>query len=104
MACRAGCRTQDHASYAACLQSANVTVGATINSVLQPMWEATKTDLTAYRSARANGIQPEATSTEKVREAEAATRVLGRPYNAEKDPPASLIKTKTAAKFVNWKE
>ena len=102
--CRSGCPTQDHGSYAACLRAANVTVGATINSPLQQMWEATKADLPAYRQARADGIQPEATSMEKVREAQTATRMLGRPYNAEKDPPAKLISSKTAAKFVNWKE
>jgi hypothetical protein len=68
------------------------------------MYDATKGDLKAYRDARSHGIQPESTTKEKVREAEAATRMLGRPYNAEKDPPARMVSTKTAAKFVNWKE
>ena len=99
--CRSGCRTQDHASYSECLRSANVTVTATINSPLQGMYEKTKTDLSAYRTARSHGIQPENTSVEKVREAESATRRLGRPYNAEKDPPAAMIANKNAARFVN---
>ena len=102
--CRSGCPTKDHESYAACLKSSGVAVAATINSPSQRMYDATKGDLKAYRDARSHGIQPESTTKEKVREAEAATRTLGRPYNAEKDPPARLISTKTAAKFVNWKE
>jgi hypothetical protein len=65
------------------------------------MWSQTKNDLNAYRSARANGIQPESTSLAKVREAEAASRHLGRPYNADTMPPASMIVNKTTARFVN---
>lgn len=65
------------------------------------MWSKTKRDLAAYRAARANGIQPEGTSVEKVREAETATRRLGRPYDANTDPPANLIVNKNAARFVN---
>lgn len=101
MACRSGCKSKDHGSYAECLQAAGVTVAATINSPLQPMYEATKTDLPAYQSARRNGIQPGGTSLEKVRAAEQASRLLGRPYNGEKDPPADMIVNKKTAKFVN---
>lgn len=101
MTCRSGCRTKDHRSYAQCLQAANVTVNATINSQLQGMWEKTKTDLSAYQTARANGIQPGGTSAEKVREAESASRMLGRPYNANTDPPANMIVNKNTARFVN---
>lgn len=101
MTCREGCRTKDHESYAQCLRSARVTVNATINSQLQGMWEKTKTDLSAYQTARANGIQPGGTSVEKVRDAESATRLLGRPYNANTDPPANMIVNKNTARFVN---
>jgi hypothetical protein len=65
------------------------------------MYEATKKDLPAYRTARAHGIQPGGTSLEKVRHAEQATKLLGRPYNAEKDPPANLIVNKNTARFTN---
>jgi len=65
------------------------------------MWSKTKRDLAAYRTARANGIQPEGTTVEKVREAETATRRLGRPYDANTMPPANLIVNKNAARFVN---
>jgi hypothetical protein len=99
--CRTGCATKDHDSYADCLIAANVTVNATAISPLKSMYERTKTDLTAYGSARRNGIQPEGTTVEKVRQAETASRALGRPYNANVDPPASMIVNKNAARFVN---
>lgn len=99
--CRTGCHTKDHASYAECLQAANVTVTAVINSPMQGMFEKTKTDLSAYATAKRNGIQPGGTSVEKVREAESASRALGRPYNANTDPPANLIVNKNTARFVN---
>jgi len=83
------------------LQAANVTVTAVVNSPLQRMYETTKKDLSAYQTARANGIQPEGTTVEKVREAEAATRRLGRPYDANTMPPANMIVNKNAARFVN---
>lgn len=104
MSCRSGCPTQSHDSYAACLRAANVQVNEVMNSPLQGMYERTKGELSAYQAARANGIQPGGTTLAKVREAEAATRLLGRPYNGEKDPPAHMITSKSAAKFVNWKE
>lgn len=101
MNCREGCPTKDHATYGECLKAANVTVTATINSPLQPMYEKTKSDLSAFADARAHGIMPESTTKEKVDQAKAATKALGRPYNASKDPPAHMIATKNAAKFVN---
>lgn len=101
MTCRTGCPTKDHTSYAACLRAANPKIAATINSPLQSMWETTKGDLSAYQTARANGIQPGGTTLEKVRQAEAASRMLGRAYNAEKDPPADMIVNKNTARFVN---
>lgn len=101
MTCRSGCSTQDHVSYSDCLRSANVRVTATVNSALQPMWEKTKSDLSAYEAARRNGIQPEGTTVQKVREAESASRALGRPYDANTMPPANLIVNKNTARFVN---
>lgn len=101
MNCRSGCVEKNHDSYAQCLQSANVTVAATINSPLQSMFEGTKSDLVQYRSARANGIQPGGTTPQKVADAVSATRLLGRPYNGEVDVPANLIVTKKAAAYAN---
>jgi hypothetical protein len=93
--------SQDHVSYSDCLRSANVRVTATVNSALQPVWEKTKSDLSAYEAARRNGIQPEGTTVQKVREAESASRALGRPYDANTMPPANLIVNKNTARFVN---
>ena len=99
--CRTGCRTKDHASWAECARAANPTVNATVTSNLAGMWSKTKTDLAAYETARRNGIQPEGTTVEKVREAEKASKALGRPYDANTMPPANMIVNKNTARFVN---
>ena len=65
------------------------------------MFDQTKMELSAYDAARRNGIQPEGTTINKVKAAEDASRALGRPYNADVDPPANMIATKNAARFVN---
>jgi len=102
MSCREGCKTKDHESYAACLRSASVTVSAmNTTTPMNDAFNQTKKDLSAYQTARLNGIQPEGTSTEKVRAAEQASRLLGRAYNAEKDPPANMINSKKTAQFTN---
>lgn len=101
MYCRSGCKEQNHSSYAECLRAANVQQAATMNSTLQGYYDTTKTELSAYRTARANGIQPEGTTMTKIKAAEEASRVLGRAYNADSDPPASLVTNKATAKFLN---
>lgn len=101
MTCRTGCPTKDHASYAECLRAANVQMPAVLTSPLQQVWDKTKSDLSAYRAARANGIQPGGTTLEKVRQAEDASRLLGRPYDANTMPPADMIVNKNTARFVN---
>ena len=68
---------------------------------MQRMFEQTKTELSAYKNARANGIQPEGTPIDKVREAETASRRLGRPYDANTMPPAKMIVNNNSARFVN---
>lgn len=100
MACRSGCPTQDHASWAQCAKASNISVTATINSPQQTMFDQTKRELRAYQEARSHGIQPEGTTMDKIESAKAATEMLGRPYNAEKDPPAKFIDSKTASAFV----
>lgn len=54
-------------------------------------------EIDAYREARDQGIQPAGTSMRKIEEAIKASETLGRPYNAEKMPPASKINKNTAA-------
>ena len=48
-------------------------------------------ELNAYENARANGIQPGGTSMAKIRAAEKASEILGRPYNANTMPAAERI-------------
>jgi hypothetical protein len=98
MNCRSGCKTKDHETYGQCLSAANIRAAATMNN---PFASDVKKELSAYRSARVNGIQPEGTTMNKVREAESASRALGRPYNANVDPPANLIVNKNTARFLN---
>lgn len=100
MACRSGCPTQDHASWAQCAKASNISVTAIINSPKQGMFEQTKRELSAYEAVRRDGIQPEGTTMAKITAAREATRRLGRAYNAEKDPPAHLISSKSAAAYV----
>ena len=101
MACRTNCATQDHGSFGACARAANIKVNAVMVSPQRSMFDHTKMELSAYDAARRNGIQPEGTTINKVKAAEDASRALGRPYNADVDPPANMIATKNAARFVN---
>jgi len=54
-------------------------------------------ELTAYKDARAQGIQPGGTSMEKIREAETASEVLNKPYNANSMPDAKHVNKSTVA-------
>lgn len=101
MSCRSGCKTKDHATWGECARAANLKVSAVMESEFSDAFRKTETDLNAYRTARANGIQPAGTTVEKVREAEAATRLLGKPYDADTMPPANLIVNKNTAHVVN---
>ena len=101
MSCRSGCLTKDHESWGACARAANLKVSAVMESAHTDAWRKTETDLAAYRTARANGIQPGGTTVEKVREAESATRLLGRPYDADTMPPANMIVNKATAAVAN---
>lgn len=101
MACRTGCKTKDHASWAECARAANPTIAATANSAKRDNYDLTRKELKSYKDARSAGIQPEGTTMDKINEAKAATKALGRPYNADSDPPARFIATKKAAQYVN---
>ena len=92
-ACRSGCLTQDHATWGECARAANLRINAVMVSPLRDVWDKTNSDLAAYREARGDGIQPEGTTMQKVQEARNATSLLGRPYNADVDPPARMIVT-----------
>lgn len=56
-----------------------------------------ESELSAYANAKAQGIQPGGTTMEKIREAERASEVLNKPYNAESMPDAKHVNKSTAA-------
>lgn len=101
--CRTGCKTRDHLSYADCLADINVGSGY-MNSSLAPVFDQTKRDLKAYATARANGIWPSSTTEAKVRDAERASRLLGRPYDSGVDAPSSKIVNQATARYSNMKD
>jgi hypothetical protein len=73
MACRSGCVTQDHNSWGDCLRASNIqmSTGDANGGLVDGGWTNKKWDneLKLYRDARAQGIQPEGTSTAKIRKA-----------------------------------
>lgn len=73
MACRSGCVTQDHDSWGDCLRASNIqmSTGDANGGLVDGGWTNKKWDneLKLYRDARAQGIQPEGTSTAKIRKA-----------------------------------
>lgn len=82
MACTSGCQTRDHQSYAECLRSKAPKV-AYCNSAggydltTQKRWDR---DLDAYRSARAEGMQPAGTAKHHVEAAKAISDATGSAY------------------------
>ena len=54
-------------------------------------------ELTAYKDARSQGIQPGGTTIEKIREAETASEALGKPYNSNTMPDAKHVNKSTVA-------
>ena len=78
MFCRAGCRTKDHESYAACLQAAKpgMAFGRTIRT-------ETERELANYKAARDAGIQPAGTRQHNIDAANAVSDKYGAAFNAE---------------------
>lgn len=85
MACRTGCRTRDHGSYDACLKDAGVRTylaspSRGLDGTTQKRWDA---DLSAYRDARKQGIQPDGTTRRKVEQAVKASDAAGAAYGRD---------------------
>lgn len=59
----------------------------------QKKWDK---ELSFYKEARAQGVQPEGTSRQAVQKALEVSEVINKPYNAEKMPKAKHITIKTA--------
>jgi hypothetical protein len=66
------------------------------DSMPQKKWDS---ELSAYRDARSQGIQPAGTSMKKINEAKEASQKLGVAYNAESMADAQKV-TKQSAKLM----
>ena len=87
MACRTGCKTKSHSSYHECLRDAGVRTylaspSRGLDGTTEKRWNA---ELTAYRDARRQGIQPDGTTKAKVeaavRRSDAAGAAYGRDFS-----------------------
>lgn len=71
MTCRTGCATQNHATYGECLRAASLRVGwsrsATDVTLDRSYEKRNQRELDLYKAARDQGIQPDGTSTGKIR-------------------------------------
>lgn len=92
--CRAGCRTQDHATWGDCLRAAAVCTylaspSKGLDGTAQKKWDH---ELDLYAKARKEGIQPDATKLNKITEAmrlsDAAGAAYGRDFS-KADPTAA---------------
>lgn len=85
MACRTGCKTKDHGSYAECLQAAGVgtflvRASKGEDGTAQKKWDK---ELDSYRAARKEGIQPDGTKQDKIDEARRLSDKAGAGYGKD---------------------
>lgn len=85
MACRTGCRTKDHESYAACLLDAGVRTylaspSRGLDGTAQKRWDR---ELHDYREARRQGIQPDGTTRRRVEDAVRRSDEAGAAYGRD---------------------
>lgn len=85
MACRTGCRTKDHASYAECLQDAGVRTylaspSKGLDGTAQKKWDR---ELSDYRAARRQGIQPDGTRAPAIERAMRMSDAAGAAYGRD---------------------
>lgn len=91
MACRDGCKTKDHATYGECCRASGVkpmmmdhTRG--FDYTREKRWNA---ELSAYRQALSEGIEPAGTTMKAVEEARRISDSTGRAFDGA-NPLASL--------------
>lgn len=85
MACRSGCRTQDHESYAECLLDAGirtylVRASKGEDGTAQKKWDR---ELDRYKAARKEGIRPDGTTTRKIDQARRLSDQAGAAYGRD---------------------
>lgn len=85
MACRSGCKTKDHASYAACCRAASPVVNLRTSSA--KAWDA---ELYAFSDARKQGIMPSGTTMDKIEQAHRISDRTGVAFDAS-DPTKGLL-------------
>lgn len=83
--CRAGCRTQDHATWGDCLRDAGVRTylaspSRGLDGTAQKKWDH---ELEAYRKVRKEGIQPDGTTMNKITEAVKLSDTMGAAYGRD---------------------
>lgn len=79
--CTSGCKARDHESYAECLRSNTPSVRNSTQSV-DAMYRrelVNYTEITEYKAARAQGIQPRGSKLHQIREAVAASQQADKP-------------------------
>lgn len=76
--CRTGCLTKDHWSYSDCARALQLNTGLDL-TFSQKKWDA---ELSAYRSARSQGIQPDGTTMDKIEAAVKFSDATGVAYGA----------------------
>lgn len=89
MACASSCKTQDHASYGACLRSKGLAVTGLESTNPSFTREATKawdSDLDAYSAAVKQGIQPASTQRKHIDAAVEVSQQLQLPFDASAPP------------------
>lgn len=84
--CSAGCATQDHATYGECIRSKSLRVAycqsaAGLDATRQKRWDA---ELDSYRSAVAQGMEPDSTSGRDIHKAVEWSNSNGAAYSEEK--------------------
>jgi hypothetical protein len=83
--CRSGCKTKDHASYHECLRDAGTRTylaapSRGLDGTAQKRWDK---ELSDYRDARRQGIQPDGTTKAKVERAVKASDLAGAAYGRD---------------------
>jgi hypothetical protein len=86
MACRSGCPTQNHESWGDCLRASNIqmSTGDAKGDLVNNGWTNKKwnSELSLYREARKQGIQPDGTSTAQIRKAMDVSDKTGHAYGS----------------------
>ncbi len=98
--CTSNCATQDHETWGDCIRAKALRIGycqsaAGRDATAQRRWDA---ELDRYKAARADGIQPEGTSTAKINQAVALSEKHGVAYGT---PAFEAAKTAALNEVIN---